>query len=81
MHWYYGPRMEVYFGALEKRAAEGVKTIAWGNVADACNAIQDRWLNEDIAVPDKDKFPGTTVEAVVLASEEMGRRMKTVLGN
>jgi len=69
LHWYYAPRMEVYFAELEKRAAVGVKTIAWADIADRCNAIQKRWLDEDIAVPDKEKSPGTAMEAVVAAFE------------
>ena len=67
LHWYYGPRMEVYLSELEKRAAQRVKTIAWGDIADRCNAIQDRWLNEDIGVPEGEEFAGTTMEAVIAA--------------
>ena len=67
LHWFYGPRMEIYFSELEKRAAEGVNTITWGQIADRCGAIERRWLNEGIAVPEKDRFAGTTMEAVVAA--------------
>ena len=73
LHWYYAPRMKVYFAELEKRVAEGVTTIAWDDIAERCNAIQNRWLNEDITVPDDEKFPGATMEAVVTAFEVLGR--------
>ena len=69
LHWYYGPRMDVYFAELEQRASQGVTTIAWGDIADRCNAIQARWLDEDIAVPEEKKFSGTTLEAVLRAFE------------
>jgi len=63
-HWFYAPRLEVYLGELESRAARNVRTIAWTDIADRCSAIQDRWLNEDIAVPAEAKFAGTSMEAV-----------------
>jgi hypothetical protein len=69
LHWYYAPRMEVYLSELESRAAQGIKTLSWSDIADRCNTIQERWLNEDIAVPEEARFSGPTMQAVVAAFE------------
>jgi len=67
LHWYYGPRMAVYLGELEARAARGVKTITWKDVEARCGAIHTRWLEKDIAVPTEHRFKGTTMAAVTAA--------------
>lgn len=61
---YYGPRMEVYFSELAARAAQGMRTIEWKDIADRCGAIQKKWLEEDIAISETEKFQGSTIEAV-----------------
>ncbi|HPO13308.1 MAG TPA: alpha-N-acetylglucosaminidase TIM-barrel domain-containing protein [Candidatus Hydrogenedentes bacterium] len=71
LHWYYTPRMDVYFSELETRAAQGIKTIEWKDIADRCAAIQKRWLEEDIAVPENEMFQGSTIEAVSEAFEKL----------
>jgi hypothetical protein len=65
LHWFYAPRIEVYLAELERRAAEGTRTIAWTDIAGPCEAIRERWLNEPIAIPVAEHYPGTTIEAVV----------------
>ena len=67
LHWYYGPRMEVYLGELEARYARGVREVAWSDIAEPCDAIQQRWLNDDIAMPAEERFGGTPLEAVATA--------------
>jgi hypothetical protein len=67
LHWYYAPRAEVYLGELESRAAKGVKTITWKDIEARCNAIQTRWLEGDIAVPEEQRFKGTPLQAVAEA--------------
>ncbi len=69
LHWYYGPRMDVYLKELETRAAKGVKTITWKDIEAPCGAIHRRWLEKDIAVPAGSRFKGTTMAAVVAAFE------------
>ena len=71
MHWFYTPRMEVYFNELQKRVSQEIKAITWGDIANRCSEFRNRWLNEDIIVPDEEKFPGTTMEAVVAVIENL----------
>lgn len=67
LHWYYGPRMEVYLSELESRAAAGTRNVAWADIADRCNAIQARWLDQDIRVPDHERYHGAPLNAVEAA--------------
>lgn len=67
MHWFYRPRMKVYFDALRERAEAGLDTIEWEDIAEATDRYLERWLNEDIAVPEEEQYPGTSLEAIVEA--------------
>ncbi|MBN1346674.1 MAG: alpha-N-acetylglucosaminidase C-terminal domain-containing protein [Phycisphaerae bacterium] len=67
LHWYYGPRAEVYLSELEARAAKGVKMITWKDIEARCGTIHARWLEGDIDVPDEHRYKGTTLEAVAEA--------------
>ncbi len=64
MHWYYMPRTELYLSELEQRVANGVKIFEYTDVKDRFDAIEQRWLNEDINVPIADRCAGTTLEAL-----------------
>ena len=64
MHWFYAPRIEVYLREIEERAMRGVKSINWSDVEERLGQIEKRWLDEDISVPEKHRFRGTTMEAV-----------------
>jgi len=72
LHWYYGPRMEVYLSAIERRAAEGTRTIGWTDIADRCDGIQQRWLNDDIRVPDRERYHGAPLNAVEASVRAIG---------
>ena len=72
LHWYYGPRMEVYLDKIEALADRGETKVEWGDIQADCDAIQQRWLNESIEVPRIEWFQGTTVEAVQAAWKAFG---------
>lgn len=67
LHWYYRPRMEVYFHELEKRAKEGTKTILRNDITQGCQDIEQHWLEQNIEVPVNERFAGTPLEAVTAA--------------
>lgn len=78
LHWYYGPRIEVYFEELEKRANAGETNIQWVDIADRCKAVEDHWLDEDIEVPERFRYGGTTMDAVVEGVEALEPHVKEV---
>ncbi len=72
LHWYYGPRMEVYLRELEARADRGETKLEWADIQAECDVIQQRWLGESIAVPESEWFQGGTIEAVEAAWQAFG---------
>jgi hypothetical protein len=67
LHWYFGPRMEAYFRELEQRTRQGIRTITRNDIAETCGAIERRWLEQDIRVPETERFVGKPLDAIAAA--------------
>ena len=64
MRLFYRPRAEIYLSAIETKSRKGEKGIRWADISEECEKLRAKWLDGPIAVPDSERYPGTTMEAI-----------------
>ncbi len=58
------PRVEAYFSEMRTRMAQGGTSFSRGDLNAAFGALDSRWWDNDIVIPDSARFKGSTLEAV-----------------